>query len=375
MNIKTVARRYLTNLPGWRANRKIVVIESDDWGSIRMPSLKAYRFLSQSGVSVDGGSARFNQNDTLASENDLEALFELLFGFRDKYRRNAVVTALSIVANPDFKKIADNNFEKYYFEPFPRTLEKYGYSNTLEYWQQGISHRIFMPQFHGREHLNVSVWMKALKENDIPTRLAFNQGCWGFNNLHPLNISYQAAFDLATPTELPVQREAITTGLDLFEKLFGYRASYFVPPNGPFNKALEATLIENGIRYVFTSKIHLEPQGNGRWKKRFHYLGQKNQYDQTYLTRNCFFEPSDPSKDWVDSCLAEVKAAFTLFKPAVISTHRVNYIGGLNPSNRDRGLKALKQLLTEITRRWPEVEFMTSEELGKLTAGNRKNRS
>ena len=35
------ALRNLSNLPGWRTSRKIVVIESDDWGTIRMPSNKA----------------------------------------------------------------------------------------------------------------------------------------------------------------------------------------------------------------------------------------------------------------------------------------------------------------------------------------------
>lgn len=36
--LRTVIKNF-SNLPGWRTNRKIVVIESDDWGSIRMPSL------------------------------------------------------------------------------------------------------------------------------------------------------------------------------------------------------------------------------------------------------------------------------------------------------------------------------------------------
>ena len=32
----------LLSIPGWRTNRHIVVIESDDWGSIRMPSKEVY---------------------------------------------------------------------------------------------------------------------------------------------------------------------------------------------------------------------------------------------------------------------------------------------------------------------------------------------
>jgi hypothetical protein len=34
--IKQNLSRNLSNLPGWRTNRHIIVMESDDWGSIRM---------------------------------------------------------------------------------------------------------------------------------------------------------------------------------------------------------------------------------------------------------------------------------------------------------------------------------------------------
>ena len=45
MSFKAKLMRNLSNLPGWRTKRKIVVIESDDWGSIRMPSKRAYEEL------------------------------------------------------------------------------------------------------------------------------------------------------------------------------------------------------------------------------------------------------------------------------------------------------------------------------------------
>ena len=50
--IKSIVRN-LANLPGWRTNRKIVVIESDDWGSIQMPSKLAYSNLLKKGIGVD----------------------------------------------------------------------------------------------------------------------------------------------------------------------------------------------------------------------------------------------------------------------------------------------------------------------------------
>ena len=38
MNFKQTITHNLLNIPSWHTNRKIVVIESDDWGSMRMPS-------------------------------------------------------------------------------------------------------------------------------------------------------------------------------------------------------------------------------------------------------------------------------------------------------------------------------------------------
>lgn len=361
-------KRHLSNFFGWSTPRKLLVIESDDWGSIRMPSLEAFNRLSKKGLNLSSGDAmRYNRNDTLANVDDLSALFETLQGLKDGHGNSAVFTAVSLVANPDFDKIRENKFEKYFYEPFTATLEKYyGNRAAFDLWLQGMENQLFVPQFHGREHLNVAVWMKALQENDSETHLAFNEGLWGFNKKHPHGISYQAAFDLSDPAELAGQHQVIREGIELFEKLFNYRPSFFVPPNGPFNNDLERTAADAGIKFMSTSKIQQEPLGNGNVRKKLHYLGQKNRHQQIYLTRNCFFEPSHQGKDWVNSCLKEIEIAFRWKKPAVISSHRVNYIGALTEANRANGLTQLETLLRNVLIKWPNVEFITSDMLGKL---------
>jgi hypothetical protein len=70
--------------------------------------------------------------------------------------------------------------------------------------------------------------------------------------------------------------------------------------------------------------------------------------------------------DWIGNCLKEIEIAFRWNKPAVISTHRVNYIGYLVPENRERSLKQLEVLLSSMLKRWPDIEFMTTSELGDL---------
>ncbi|MDD2674378.1 MAG: polysaccharide (de)acetylase [Flavobacterium sp.] len=359
--------KNISNIPGWGTNRKIVVIESDDWGSIRMPSLATFNKLSAKGLDLScGDSLRYNQNDTLASATDLNSLYETLIDFKDFKGNHPVFTAVSLAANPDFEKIKKSNYQDYYWEPFTKTLEKYNIADAFPLWQEGIRNKLFIPQFHGREHLNVAPWMRALQNGDTQALIAFEHGLWAHNNRHPLGLSYQAAFDLEDISDLTIQEEAITSGLQLFEELFGYKAAFFVPPNGPFNNSLEKVAAEGGIKYMSTSKIQNEVLGQGKTRRKFHYLGQKNNHNQIYITRNCFFEPSQSGKDWVASCLNDMELAFNWKKPAVISSHRVNYVGGLVEKNRTNSLKQLTTLLATIQSKWPNVEFITSPELGNL---------
>lgn len=93
--------KNLSNIPGWRTNRKIVVIESDDRGSLRMSSIKAYQDLKNKGVSLDqGAGARYNQYDTLASKEDLEQLFDVLRRVKDKNGKAAKFTAVNLSKIP-----------------------------------------------------------------------------------------------------------------------------------------------------------------------------------------------------------------------------------------------------------------------------------
>lgn len=359
--------RHISNAIGCSIKKKFVIIESDDWGSIRMPSQHALEKLKLHGIDISGDSLRYNQYDTLACKEDFLALYETLYKYRGVSGNAPVITAVSVVANPDFNKIRESEFKQYFYEPFTHTLQRYYGSDTpFPLWLEGIKSRLFVPQFHGREHLNVAVWMKALRENEPQTRFAFDHGFWGFNNIHQFGIMYQAAFDLEQDKHLSMQATIIEDGLNLFEKLFDYRATVFVPPNGPFNNNLETAAAKGGVKFMSASKIQKEPMGDGKTRKVFHYLGQKNQSGQLYLTRNCFFEPNQPGRDWVDSCLRDISIAFRWKKPAVISSHRVNYVGAHDPVNRENGLNLLSALLKNIVKQWPDVDFITSDELGRM---------
>ena len=135
--LKNTIKQHVINLPGWRTNRKIVVIESDDWGAIRTRSKKDLVFLKKKNINIE--NCHYMANDSLASESDLIGLFEVLQGVKDKNENNAVITANSLVANPNFKKIKEANYSNYFFENFTETLKKYPeHKNSFNLWQEGV---------------------------------------------------------------------------------------------------------------------------------------------------------------------------------------------------------------------------------------------
>jgi hypothetical protein len=368
----------VVNMPGWITNRKIIVIESDDWGSTRVRSNEDTEALIKKGFSFEGKS--FYQNDGLESNDDLVGLFEVLTRHKDKTGRHPVFTLVSNVANPDLDKIEQNAFKEYFWEPFTETLKKYPvHDQVLKLHKEGITKRLIYPTFHGREHLNVQRWMRHLQEGNKSVHTAFKHGVcsimYGINNEDLGELP--AAFELQYASDLQYQKGVIEQGLAVFEDIWGFKARYFVPPNGPFNSELEKDLLEGGVEYILGEKNQNEPLGDGKFKKRFHYTGMMNKHGQLYLSRNATFEPgileNDTYKNALQKGLKSIERAFRWHKPAILSSHRINYIGFLNAENRENGLKMLDTFLTEIIKRWPDVEFMTSVELGELMAKKNTN--
>jgi hypothetical protein len=354
----------LKNIPGWRINKKIVVIECDDWGGIRMPSGIVYNKLLKAGLSVD--KSRYTRFDTLAEKEDFEFLFDVLFSVKDSNGNPAVMTPVCNVANPDFERIKQSGYIKYYYEPFTKTLERYNlHSETFNLWREGIDKGIFIPESHGREHITVQLWLKKLQEGDKNTLLAFDHE---FVSVDVKGIPSPAAqfrpeFYYDSDDQIEFLEESIKDGVKLFVDIFGYRPTVFVPGNGIFNPALENALASTGVPFLYAGYRDIVYHTNGKTSHNNHYFGQKSSSGLRYYMRNCAFEPTDESYKGVELTLKQIKAAFRWAKPAIISTHRVNFVGGIEKSNRDEGLSELKLLLKAIVKEWPDVTFMSSASL------------
>ncbi|MGC8866536.1 MAG: hypothetical protein ACP5O2_12570 [Bacteroidales bacterium] len=362
-------RRNFANLIGAYVPRKIVVFESDDWGSVRTYNAEAYHQMSQRGLNVDHNHYG---NDSLESNEDLEMLFDVLSSFKDSTGRHPVFTPFCCMANPDFDKIAADNYQTYFYQSLEDTVKYYeNHSRLLELWRKGKESRLFCPQLHAREHLNVRRWMEMLNWPDGGLKFAASLKSVGVSaNGNVKYKNYLGALHPESSDEIPQLHQIVEDAGNLYNKYLGHRPTCFVAPNAEEPKELESTIKKIGIQSITRAKIRKYPLGDGKFKTEFNWFGKVNSHGQIILVRNAFFEPvcyGEPDKahisDWVDHCMKNISIAFRWKKPAVISTHRVNYIGHINPQNREKGIKELRRLLHSILKQWPDVEFMTSEEL------------
>lgn len=372
MSIKNTIIRNIVNIPGWSTKRHIVIFESDDWGSIRTTS----REIRDKMMAMGYPMSSFSSLDSIESNDDMVGLFDILTKHCDCNGNNACFTGVCITGNPDFDKIQQENYTSYHWEKMTDTLKRYSKRDCVEkLYHEGIDRNIFIPIFHGREHLNAQRWLRHLQEKNKSVLTAFKMGVTGIDGgiNGEMVGDFQAAFDLDSPSDLPFMATMIREGITTFKDLWGYNPSYFVPTNGPFNNSLQPVLKECGIKYIYADRIQNEPLGYGKYARHYHYIGMVNKYDQLCITRNGFFEPSIKggglSIQPLENCLLAIERAFRWNKPAIISSHRVNYVGNIEPKNRDHNLKLLDSLLTQIEKRWPDVEYMSTIELGRIIKG------
>lgn len=336
-----------------------------------MPSKQVYNKCLQAGYPI--ADIAYERYDSLASEDDLELLFDVLNSHKDRNGNPAVITANILAANPDFDKIEASGFEQYFYEPITETFKSYpNHSNNFQLWKQGLENDVFYPQSHGREHLNVSLFMDALRRGDQDVLFGFEHRMPGMVPKHNPKVGnkYVESTRYSTKQDKAEKLAILAEGLDLFEELMGYRSETFIAPNYFWSSDFDELMFRKGVRFYQGRRKMMEPLFDGSFKYHHRRFAEKNGAGQQYLMRNAFFEPVivEKGNEPVSSCLKDIAVAFRMGKPAVICSHRLNYVGFIDERNRDKNLLLLNNLLSAITKKWPQVEFMNSAELANTLA-------
>jgi hypothetical protein len=368
-----LAKNYI-NARGWSTNQKYLIIESDDWGAIRMPSIEVYQKFIDNNIPVDNFS--FDKHDALESEEDLKALFKTLEKFTDKTRSPAVLTAYHVVANPNFEKIEASEKKEYHYETILETYQRFQHTKKVpDLIKKGIETGVYIPQSHGREHIHVKRYMEAINSESEKEQLAFQHRAIISTQSNTCQNTYLknyfAGQDYTDETEFEDLARITSDGLKIFEDIFGFKSLTFTPQGSYWGSYIFECLANMDVKLICGQRQ--EPDLQGKHKVINNFWGEKNNFNQIYYRRNCMFEPArNQNFDWVGKCLSEIEIAFRWGKPAVISSHRENFIGSIFEENRTQSLEKLQLLLEKVIQKWPDIQFISSAQLAEIMLNSKK---
>ena len=369
MNIHTVLKELAAVAFDARVDHPVLVIESDDWGMTGVPSRQVYENLVSAGVFPAGNPW---YRDALETPEDLDRLYNVLSSVRDSRGTPAQLTANFIMSNPDPGRLLSGEEPHACFDTLPESCEENPDMRELKgKWEEGIKRGVFRPEYHGLYHLNVWRLAEALRDADPRLLEMLRHGArpaamtagtdrrllsehWGFP-------SARNGLEGRKRELLLVQK-----GARAFQRLFGRPPSAAVASHCLWNRDTEWAWSKCGIRYV--QSAHRMPAARRMGaliRPQAFCMGAAGGYGLTYLGRNCRFEPSVFPEDTASRAVRQIIMAFETQRPAVVSMHRINFSGTVNPKLRDRSLVGLKSVLNTVVEQYPDVRFSNTAELGR----------
>lgn len=361
MRLLNQAKMFGSRITTFEPVRPTVLIQSDDWGRVGLPNLKAIESLRTKGVKI--GQSPWDYYGAESSE-DLQKLGETLSSVRDRDGRPACMTANIVMANADIRRMRSEDFTTYRTVPlhdgFPAPWIKW---DVIGAYHRLIREGVWYPALHGFTHFSPDVMLQAwhdegefgerarlLLEHDIPYLASLTPE---FN--FALLRRYVDGERFASMEE---QRRWIEAGVNLFLKCFGFIPVSACAPGYRANDVTFRLWTEYGIRVGQTA--------SGA------FTSKKN--NLLLIHRNVFFEPalSDDMDVSVQSALSQAENAVRQGKIIVICSHSINYIDQFL-GRRESSLQALDDLLNALVHRWPDLRFAHDADVNEAWNGRNKD--
>lgn len=327
--------------------RPVVLIQSDDWGRVGAPSPEAIKKMQDAGYAA--GESPWDYYG-LETKEDLDALGELLQSHKDADGRNAVISAVFVMANADLERMRAEGYGEFRSisikEGFPSPWQQ---TSLAENYRQLINKGLFYPALHGYTHFNPDILLDIAREDsERGGRVRALHEC-GIPYLASLTPEFNfALLDRSGHHEKFIERNAqsrwINEGLRIFQEVFGVLPVSTCAPGYRFNAESCALWKEAGIQVVHVSG------------------GILGRHDGVWLVpRNVHFEPV-LNENALDSALLAADRAVRKGEPIIISSHSINYITR-HLHKADVGRAALSGLLKGLCKRYPNLRFANEVEL------------
>jgi len=334
----------------------VLVVSSDDWGGVNSPE----------------------------TVEDLDKLRDVLMSVTDAEGKPLTLTAYMNPAEPDFERIYEEQYSSYSYRYCYRNKPEVAL-RLRELHEEGLVDI----QFHGREHYNIPLWLSLLRD-DHP---GFREACracripwrespgWdGKAGTDPrlpfLRQSFLNASSYPTKAlSVEEQREIIASGLAMMEAELGLRPVIFTAPGYAYDTNTLHAMALAGIWFIDSNKRRIQlTDDEGNVMESGERLDYGAEIGVRGIVRNASFEPY--KKKRLAVTMIEIRRALASGRPIVVSSHRWNYVGAVNP-NRDRDLLLLRELAAQTKAEAPDVVFLSASDLAKHLylggAGARRN--
>ena len=340
---------------------RAVVLESDDWGLCAWsPDEAAHRELAVL-PAFRGAAGRRYGGSTLESAADVRQLASLLGEFRGADGFAPVWQANTVMAAPDYARLHAPEFA---CEALPTLAHPHAPSRWARpgLWEEIDAAResgVWWPELHGLHHLPESAWLRALREGAPDARRAFE-----LQSPVCEAVASSGEFDVSEP--LAVRRRNLEQAVAHFRARFGRSPESFCPPDYRCDAEVDRGALRLEIHTIQGRPERPVPP----LTRLFHIFARYRFPDieggMFYMPPRIAFEPgaaADSRRLGTDAAFRRIREAWARAQPAVVSTHRANFVQ-IDPARSVSGLAQLRELLERLAN--AGAVFLTDAELTTL---------
>jgi hypothetical protein len=341
--------------------RKVVVLESDDWGLCAWsPDESAHRALADQ-PAFRGPSGLRYAGSTLESAADVKRLAAVLLEFRGGDGFAPVLQANTVMASPDYARLHAPDFSCNALPTLthPQAPSRWARPGLWDAIAVAREAGVWWPELHGLHHLPETAWLSALRGGAADARRAFEQQS-------PVceAVASSGEFDSSEPRE--VRRRNLEEAVRRFTALFGRAPDSFCPPDYRWDSEVEDDAARLGV-HVLQGRAERPAPPLTRLTHLFaRYRFPDFDGEKFYMPPRISFEPGAEEKVGKLGLAVvhrRVHNAWRRGHPALVSTHRANYVQ-LDASRSIAGLHWLRELLARLCREG--AVFMTDAEVHSL---------
>ena len=340
---------------------KAVVIESDDWGLCAwVPDEDAYQALAGTPAWRSAPGRRYGRS-TLESAVDVTRLNETLLGVRGGDGFPPVWQANTVMAAPDYERLAGPDFEA---EPFPVVAlpdlpSRWQRPGLWGAFEAAIAAGSWWPELHGLHHIPVSAWLDALRAGEPDALLAHQH-----QSMVCTRVEASGEYDSSEPDDL--RRANLERAFDSFTTAFGRQPLSLCAPDYRWDDLLEREAERRDV--ILQGKAEQSGSGSA-WSRWFQPpRGLATEGGRFYMPARIPFEPRGDAggagRLGAEVVHRKVLDAWKRGEPAIISSHRLNY-AHLDEEWSEEGRATLTDLLGRLAS--DQAIFLIDAEVRELT--------